>query len=86
MSETNDCTQIRVCHWQVDDEEMSTWRGGCGVVWYFPDGATPRDSDLRYCPRCGGVVIIAGLPVTDHTTACGVHDDGICDCSYEEDN
>lgn len=60
---SNDCEIIKVCHWTVDDCEASTWRGTCNVVWYFPDGASPKDSDLRYCPHCGGIALIDGCPV-----------------------
>jgi hypothetical protein len=67
----NECTKTKVCHWTIEDEEASTWSGDCGVVWYFPDGATPKDSCLNYCPRCGGIVLIDGCPVMGKALAGG---------------
>ena len=52
------CTQTKVCHWKPGDPDMGTWRGSCGIEWYFTEGG-PAENNVNYCPQCGGAVIVA---------------------------
>jgi rRNA maturation endonuclease Nob1 len=33
-----------------------TWEGECGACWYFDEG-TPKENDVRFCPKCGKPIV-----------------------------
>jgi hypothetical protein len=38
------------CVWRMDEDGV--WLGTCGVLWCLEEG-TPKDHEMRFCPRCG---------------------------------
>ena len=42
------------CTWTSDED---LWEGACGVAWTFIDGG-PEENHVRYCPECGGKLVI----------------------------
>ena len=46
--------EMEVCVWTYDDDSDS-WDGTCGVKWILSDG-TPKEHDMKFCPRCGAVL------------------------------
>ena len=42
------------CRWEYQEGEGEgcVWAGDCGVMWEFSYGS-PKDNDVRFCPRCG---------------------------------
>ena len=51
---TQDTGEMEVCVWTYDDDSDS-WDGTCGVKWILSDG-TPKEHDMKFCPRCGAVL------------------------------
>jgi len=51
---TKDTGEWEVCVWTYDDDSDS-WDGTCGVKWILSDG-TPKEHDMKFCPRCGAVL------------------------------
>ena len=46
------------CHWTFDDNEFAQiWEGACGAAWSFNEGG-PHENNFRFCPKCGGTVVI----------------------------
>lgn len=57
----------RTCEWQpMDGEHMpESWEGSCMVAWSFIDGG-PAENDMRYCPKCGGKLVITKTTKEQH--------------------
>lgn len=55
------------CEWfpASDMDNMpDTWEGACGAIWSFIDDG-PIENGMRFCPNCGGKVVIAAKATGD---------------------
>lgn len=45
-------SELKPCVWRVNhgDECLD---GQCGIKWVLPDGRTPAEHEMSYCPHCG---------------------------------
>lgn len=50
----------KTCKWAKNDEydEGNIWHTDCKLDWYIPDSDTPKDHYMKYCPKCGGEIVI----------------------------
>ena len=56
MSETknSESTIIPICMWT--ERKPGDWSTACGKAYTVFNG-TPKDSNYRYCPNCGKVIL-----------------------------
>lgn len=47
----------RRCVWERDPAYWGAYAGGCGVKWTFSGGG-PRLSGAKFCPGCGGRILM----------------------------
>ena len=49
--------KAETCEWTPQDDEDETFDTGCGLNYYFL-GSSLSDGHDKYCPFCGGKIII----------------------------
>ena len=47
------------CEWESEDDDIYSrdWSTECNNMFEFTDG-NPTDNDFKFCPFCGGEIII----------------------------
>lgn len=52
--------QNKTCGWTKNDEyeDGNVWHTDCKLDWCIPDDDTPKDHYMKYCPKCGGKIVI----------------------------
>lgn len=55
----------KVCGWWQDGDGM--WESTCKYAFDFVTGATPRESEFNFCPKCGGKLETDEIPTKDNT-------------------